>query len=210
MKSGKKKGIVHLNDYCAATRIGADRAVRALRRAQAEPIANVIVQAGPQYDFGTGDTITNVNASVPLPIFNYNQGNIRKAEAEVRSARAAVALKELELTTRLAANFERYANAQNQVHKYRKEILPDAREAVNMVVNSYRGEEASFVEVLTAQRTLFYTNLAYLNPIRELWETSVAIDGLLLTDSLQSGGNDIGGSTLDAPNPRPNDAFFGR
>lgn len=194
----------------AATRIGVDRAVRALRRARAEPTPNVTVQAGPQYDFGTGDTVTNVNASLPIPIFNYNQGNIRKAEAEVRSARAEVARKELELTTRLAANFERYANAQNQVIKYQKEILPDATEALKMVTNAYRAGESSFLVLLTAQRTYFYTNMAYYTAVQDLWETSVTIDGLLLTDSLQSGGNDIGGPTVGVPNLTPNNAFFGR
>jgi hypothetical protein len=37
---------------------------------------------------------------------------------------------------------------------------------------------------LTSHRTYFQTNLAYLESARELRESAIAIDGLLLTDSL--------------------------
>jgi len=194
----------------AATRIGVDRAVRALRRARAEPIPNVIVQAGPQYDFAGRDTIANVSASLPVPIFNYNQGNIRRAEAEVRSARAEVSRQELELTTRLAATFERYASARNQVQLYRDEVLPDAQEALGLATKGYRGGEMNYLALLTAQRTFFYTNLAYYSAVRDFWEASITIDGLLLTDSLQSGGNTSVDATTATPNPVPNNPFLGR
>jgi hypothetical protein len=76
--------------------------------------------------------------------------------------------------------------------------------------SAYRSGEPNFIVLLTAQRTYFNTNLAYYTAVRDLWESSVTIDGLLLTESLQSGGNEIGGPTLAVPNPVPNDAFFGR
>jgi hypothetical protein len=39
--------------------------------------------------------------------------------------------------------------------------------------------------VLTAQRTVSQTNVSYLDALRELYQSKVAIEGLLLTDSLQ-------------------------
>jgi len=169
----------------SASRTDVDRALWALRRARVEPIPNVTIQAGPQYDLGNNQTITNVNVVLPAPVFDKNQGNIRRAEAEVRSARAEVARKELELTTRLASSFERYLNARNQATQYRKEIMPRAREAFDLVKSGYRQGEISYLVLLTTQRTFFRANLAYLESMRELWESSIAIDGLLLTDSLQ-------------------------
>jgi cobalt-zinc-cadmium efflux system outer membrane protein len=170
----------------AATRTGVSRAVAALRRARVEPIPNVTFQAGPQYDNNSRQPITNVNVIMSLPIFDYNQGNIRRAQADVRAARAEVARKELELTTRLASAFERYANARNQVEQYRAGILPNAREALELVAVGYRQGEIDYLPLLTTQRTFFNTSLAYLDATRDLWESSIAIDGLLLTDSLQA------------------------
>lgn len=175
----------------AATRIDVQRALEALRRQQVEPVSNITVQAGPQYDIGANHAITNVSVAVPVPIFNYNQGNVRKAEADVRAARAAVARHELMLTTRLAAAFERYENARNQVAEYEKVMLPDAREAFDLVANAYRQGETNFLTLLNAQRTYFYTSLATLEAKRELWETAIMIDGLLLTDSLETGATTI-------------------
>ncbi len=195
----------------AATRTQVARAVETLRRARVEPIPNVTLQAGPQYDAGTNHTITNVNVLVPVPLFNYNQGNIRRAEADVRAARAAVARQELVLTTKLAAAFERYDNARNQVHQFRREILPDARESLDLVAGTYKQGESSFLVLLTAQRTYFQTMLAYLDAQRELWETAIAIDGLMLTDSLQAG--DMPNASMPSasgPGRMPLDPFMGR
>ena len=55
---------------------------------------------------------------------------------------------------------------------------------------AYRAEELSYVNVLMAQRTFAQTNLAYLNALQDLWESRNAIDGLLLSDSLQTGAGE--------------------
>jgi outer membrane protein TolC len=39
--------------------------------------------------------------------------------------------------------------------------------------------------VLTAQRTYFQVNLAYLAALREAWQAAIEIDALLLSDGLR-------------------------
>lgn len=183
--------IIQESPELAASRTNVGRASEALRRARVEPIPNITVQAGPQYDLGSNHAITNVSILVPVPLFDYNQGNIRKAEADLRGARSAVARHELLLTSQLAAQFERYNNALVQYAQYRDEIMPDAREALELVGNAYRQGETSFLVLINAQRTYFFTVLAGLEAQRDLWETAIAIDGLLLTDSLETGPTQI-------------------
>lgn len=175
----------------AASRTNVGRAAEALRRARVEPVPNITVQAGPQYDVGSNHAITNVSVLVPVPLFDYNQGNIRKAEAELRGARSAVARHELLLTSGLAMEFERYNNALVQYEQYREEIIPDARQALELVGNAYKQGETSFLVLLNAQRTYFFTVLAALDAQRDLWESAISIDGLLLKDSLQTGPSQI-------------------
>jgi cobalt-zinc-cadmium efflux system outer membrane protein len=170
-----------------ASRTNVGRAAEALRRARVEPVPNVTVQASPQYDIGANHTISNVSIFVPVPLFDYNQGNIRKAEADLRGARSAVARHELLLTSQLSMYFERYRNAQIQYAQFRDEIMPDAKEALDLVGHAYRQGETSFLVLLNAQRTYFFTVLAGLDAQRDLWETAITIDGLLLTDNLQTG-----------------------
>jgi cobalt-zinc-cadmium efflux system outer membrane protein len=122
---------------------------------------------------------------LPIPLINRNQGGIRLAQAELIAAQNEMGRVELDLRQRLAAAYGRYANARQQVDRYSRDILPDARESLELVDGGYRQGEFSFLTLLTAQRTYFQTNLAYVEALRQLRENTVAIEGLLLTDSLQ-------------------------
>ena len=162
------------------------RAFWGVRRARAEPISNLDVLASVQHDNENGDDVAGVSIMLPVPIHNKNQGGIRAAEAELQMAQAEVGRLELELQSRLATAFERYSNARQQVDRYAREILPDARASLELVANGYRQGEFAYLALLEAQRTLSRTNLMYANALEQLWETTTAIEGLLLTNSLQA------------------------
>src|SRR5262249_28091722 len=55
-----------------------------VRREQVQPIPNVTLQAvvGSNYEFN-GLTTAGVQACIPLPIFNRNQGTVREAHADL-------------------------------------------------------------------------------------------------------------------------------
>ena len=152
----------------AGARAGVARAQAVLSRQCAERYPNVELQAGAQYDNATRDTIAGVQVGVPLPIFNRNQGNISKAQAELTVAQREVARVQLALQQRLALVFEQYATALRQVEKYQADILPNAQESLKLVSSGYRQGEFSYLVLLTAQRTYFQTNLAYLDALRDL------------------------------------------
>ncbi len=162
------------------------RAQAALSRECAGRIPNVDLQAGVQHDNATRDTFASVQVGVPIPIYNRNQGNIRRAQAELTAAQHEVRRVQLALQQRLAAVFEQYATAHQQVEKYDRDIMPNAEESLKLVSSGYRQGEFSYLMLLTAQRTYFQTNLAYLDALRDLRAAAVAIEGNLLGDSLQS------------------------
>ncbi len=169
----------------AEARAGVAHAEAVLNRQCAERTPNIDLQAGVLYDNATRDSIAEVQIGVPLPVFNRNQGNIRKAQAELSAARAEVRRAGLELQQRLAGVFEQYQNARCQVEKYASDILPAAQSSLDLVTAGYRQGEFNYVTLLTAQRTFFQVNLAYVDAIRELRSATVAIEGNLLADSLQ-------------------------
>jgi cobalt-zinc-cadmium efflux system outer membrane protein len=159
---------------------GAQRAQAALARARVEPIPNLTIQGIVQRDATTDSTNGALQATMPIPVFNRNQGNIRAAEGEWIAAEQAVRRLELDLQSRLAPVFERYRNAKQQVERYREEILPNAKETLELVQASYEAGESSYLSLLTAQRTYFQTNLAYLDALRELWSAIWEMEGLLV------------------------------
>ena len=172
----------------AATRAGVDRAQWTLTRAEAEIIPNLELRSGVQHDNSSRYNVANVELALSIPLFNRNQGAIRQAQAELCAAQADVHRVELDLHHRLATAFERYAAARNQTEKYSKDILPNSQKALELVTTGYRKGEFNFLILLTTQRTYAQTNLSYINSLREQWESSIAIDNLLLTDSLQNAG----------------------
>jgi len=172
----------------AGAQAGVARARAALSRECAGRYPNVELQAGVQYDNATQDTIAGVQVGVPLPIFNRNQGNIQKAQSELIAAQHEVQRVRLALQQRLAAVFEQYATARQQVDKYANDILPNAQESLKLVIAGYRQGEFSYLVLLTAQRTYFQTNLAYLDALRDLRMATAILEGNLLADSLQPMG----------------------
>jgi cobalt-zinc-cadmium efflux system outer membrane protein len=174
----------------ASAAMEVERARAALQRARVEPVSNVSVQGLVNWqDNGIGGKPDGgVAVSVPLPIFNRNQGGIARAEHELIAAREAQAQLELALQNRLAPVFEQYANARNQVARYEKTILPAAEKALALTRKMYGAGEANYTVLLTSQRTYSQTQLNYLEAVRQLRISEIEIDGLLLRDSL-SGGN---------------------
>ena len=90
------------------------------------------------------------------------------------------------MQARLAVAFQRYESARNQVDKYSRKggILENSQRTLDLIRKGYRAEEFGVLELLSAQRTYFQTNLAYLDSLRELWVSAMEIRGLLLRGSL--------------------------
>jgi cobalt-zinc-cadmium efflux system outer membrane protein len=161
-----------------------ERSRWALQRALAEPIPNWTIQGVVMTDNGIGGKTDGiVQMTLPLPLFNRNQGAIQQSQAAVVAAEHAMAQLELRLQNQLAPLYERYASAANQVRKYRQSILPAAHESLELVRQGHKAGEFPFLNLLNAQRTYFQTNLQYLDALRELRLAAIEIDGLLLRGS---------------------------
>lgn len=165
-----------------------ERARWAVERANVEAVPNLTLNGMVNaIDNGIGGRPDGeVSIGVPLPLWNRNQGGIVQAQGEVAVAQRALEQLELSLQQRLAPVYERYANAHNQVERYRNRILPAARESLDLTRRLYEAGEVNYINLLTTQRTFSQTNLNYLDALRELHTSRAEIEGLLLTGSLDS------------------------
>ena len=167
---------------------GVERAKCALAREQAGRTPDVDVEAAVRYNNASESTTATIGIGVPLQIFDRNQGNISRAHSELAAAQREVRRVELVLQDRLAEVFRRYANARQQTEQYKAEILTDAKSSLDLVRKGYQQGEFGYLELLTAQRTYFRVNLAYLESLRQLRVSAVKIEGLLLTGGLTPPG----------------------
>jgi cobalt-zinc-cadmium efflux system outer membrane protein len=156
----------------------------ALRREQVEPIPNLQVRVANGYDFETRKDVTSVSLGARIPLFDKNQGNIRIAQAALARSHAEVTRVELSLRQRLARTYARYRTATDTAEAYRTGNLPEAKEAYELYLDSFRKRRAAWPQVLVAQRTYFQISVDYIEALGELRIAETAILGLLLVDGL--------------------------
>jgi cobalt-zinc-cadmium efflux system outer membrane protein len=182
-----------------------ERARWASRRARVECVPDVDVRGSVHHDNATGDDVVGLEIGVPLPLFDRNQGGIVAADARAIAAERNVQRLRLDLQDRLAGVFREYATARQEVEKYRTSILPDAKEALDLVTKAYSQGEFSYLNLLTAQRTYFQSNLAYLEALLDLQSARARIDGLVLSGSLGETPSGEGhGPMAGLPSPAEN------
>jgi outer membrane protein, heavy metal efflux system len=167
----------------AEARAEVDRARAALARACAEPIPDVTAQAAVQYDDATDDTIASTQITLPLPLWNRNQGGIAQRQAELTAARRRLEATERRLQHDLAQEYQRYETALARAETIRTGILDRAEQNLNLLAEGYRAGELGFLDLLTAQRTYFQVNLEYLSALGDLNQSVQMLNGLLLAGS---------------------------
>jgi len=168
----------------AAATAAVQRAERVVQRERVQPIPNIDAQGLVQYDYGSEYAIAGVQAGLALPIWNRNQGGVQRAQAELIAARRNLERVELGLQERLAQAWSQYEQARARVEALERGMLQRSAESLTLVRRGYEAGEISYVELLTAQRTAFETNLEYLEAVGELNAGLQLLRGNLLFDSL--------------------------
>jgi outer membrane protein, heavy metal efflux system len=100
-------------------------------------------------------------ASVPLPIFNRNQGEVQRARQEELQSDARLRALEADVNHEVDAAYESFAAARDVVGTIEAQMLSQAREVRGTTEYSYRHGEASFVEFLDAVRAFNETMQSY-------------------------------------------------
>lgn len=117
---------------------------------------------------GEDATIVEAGVSIPLPLFNRNQGRIAAAEARIRRAESEMEAVRNDLFRRLNEAYQTFMVAQDRVTVYQDEILPKAERALSQTDEGYRQGKFSFLDVLDAQRTLAEARIAYVASLADL------------------------------------------
>jgi len=117
--------------------------------------------------------------SLPLPIFNRNQGARRAAEFELERTRHEVAARRIALEGRLSRILERLRAAGEEARSYESEIVPASTEAFEAMSIGFREGKFGFLEVLDAQRSLFEARLLHLDSQQRYASASAELERLL-------------------------------
>jgi cobalt-zinc-cadmium efflux system outer membrane protein len=168
-----------------SAQVGLDRARLQWQRAQAEVVPNVTVSAGYVRQNQNKSNDATVGVSLPVPVWNRNQGNIRAALAEVGSAAKEVERVENDLTERVAAAHRDYAAARRRAERL-AEVRRKAQEAFRLVADE-KNFTVTAVQRLVAQQAVTQANIEYVRALTEAWRAASVLSGLTLEDEWPAG-----------------------
>ena len=116
--------------------------------------------------------------SIPLPIFDRNQGGIAEAEAMTGKASAGQRASQITLSSELAAVYEYAMAAYEEALNLRETIFPLAEETFDKVQTGYDMGKFGYIEVLESQRRLIENRTAYLDALGRYREAVTTLERL--------------------------------
>ncbi|MEI8021588.1 MAG: TolC family protein [Schlesneria sp.] len=160
-----------------------ERSRLVLRRAQVEPFPNVTVYGGYQYQVVPIHDMGLFSASIPVPVWNRNQGNIASAHAQITKATANVSQVQNQIAGRMAELIGRYQIADQQVKRFEERIIPKAREGVTITQAAFAQGTLDSFRLLQSQRGLIDSNLGYITALEMRWLAAAELAGLAQLES---------------------------
>lgn len=144
-----------------------------LQRALRTP--DITLSAGVKRDQLAGETMAVAGVSIPLPLFQPSQGNLREALARADKAQAEQQALYLRQYSQLQQALARFHNARDEAASLQQQVLPAAEDAQQLALRGYELGKYSLIEVLDAQRSLFQIRHQYLRALLETRRSAIEI-----------------------------------
>lgn len=161
-----------------------------LRLAQVTPIPDVTLQATVSYDAtppGPPRIVTFAGGSIPLGVFDRNQGGIRQAQGQLLRANEEPHRVQDDLTSRLAEAYRRVEENRVLLELNRTRILPQSVQAFRAAVKRHYGAEpdkVAYADLITAEQAVVTVVGTYLTIQQAYWQAVSDLASLLQTDDV--------------------------
>lgn len=116
--------------------------------------------------------------SIPLPLWNRNQGRIAEAEANLAKVADEGAAAETRAHADLNEAYQTLARAAEETRILRETVLPGAKSAVDQITEGYSTGRFSQLDVLDAQRSYNETRTQYVRALADYHKAQAQIDAL--------------------------------
>jgi cobalt-zinc-cadmium efflux system outer membrane protein len=184
-----REQLLSLSPVLAQARAEVQRAGWRIQREKSQPIPNVQLQVIGAHSNTSGSEILSIQAGLPVPLFNKNEGNVMRACADYQRACWHVRQLESKLEHQLMDAYQQYKTAEQRAETYAVNILPQF--AAADATSEMAGDSVFFRAI--NRRTEFEATLSAIQALVDLRTAEVALDGLLLSgafDDLQDNDMD--------------------
>lgn len=179
-----------------------------LKDAKRESVPDLQLRAGEQYN---GEQVSQnptkatgaqsfATASINIPLWNRNQGNIGAAKAEIERAEQDVTRAQLSLRQQAALLAQSYESAKFEADRYKTQLIPRAARAYELYLKKYQNMAQAYPQVLVSQRTLFQLQISYLMALHDVWRSAIALQNYTLTGGLDTPMSSGSTTAINLPN----------
>ena len=137
----------------------------ALELAKANRTRDVRFGGGVQRFNETDDNAFVFGVSIPIPLFDRNQGNILEARHKLARSKVQREAIKASVHTAVARAYAKLSSALREATALRDKVLEGAQSAFDAAGEGYRTGKLGFLEVLDAQRTLFEAKARYIDAL---------------------------------------------
>ncbi len=160
-------------------RLEVDRRSALTALEQAKRVPDIAVTLGSKRSPDVGGNQWVVGVSIPLPIFDTNQGNLAEALSREEQARDELLSTELRTASEAAAALESLHSSRLEAETLQRDALPGAESAYQAATKGFELGKFSFLEALDAQRTLLQVRTQTLRALAATHRTASDLDRLL-------------------------------
>lgn len=146
-------------------RIKQNEAIYQLEKSRRIPDVNISLGIRRLNESGSQALVAGV--SLPIMVFNRNQGMIERARIQKDMATIEYRRAILEMKTGIYEVYQNMKWLHNEIHNYQTEIIPSAEKSFRIISEGYEVGRFTSLDVLDAQRTLFDVKSEYLNRLAE-------------------------------------------
>ncbi len=162
------------------------RTEQELRLARAEGVVDPTLSLGVKRDEDADDHALVAQISVPLPLFNRNQGAIAAARSRLDKAREEKNAARLDLERQVVRGWSKLDSAYDDVVSLRDEVIPAAEETFEGIRYGYQAGKFGLLDVLDAEQSFFAAKSLQIDALLSYHRAVLELERLLGRNVLKS------------------------
>lgn len=149
---------------------------------QARGIPDLTVSLGAKHHNEVNDTAFVMGLSIPIPIFDTNQGATLEARDRLSKSKEESRAVWLSVVNNLAETYQRLSRAHMEASDLAEHVLPGAKAAFKASEEGFRHGKFNYLDMLDAQRTVVSMNLRHINALFAYQQARTRVERLIGLD----------------------------
>ena len=151
----------------------------ALEVEKSKAIGDLTVFAGSQQFRETDDAAFVFGITIPLPLFDRNQGAISEAKSRASKAHYQSQAENVRVKTAISQAYQQLMQSFEQAKTLETKIIPGAQSVFDAAQEGYKYGKFSHLEMLDAQRTLFEVKQQYIETLASYHKARADVNRLV-------------------------------